>query len=150
MSSEKMPFLLSGKKYVFIASYSLVSARLERRSAKFMRTLAAGSRDQGHRRDLPDRREEEISLPPDIIDLSLRKAQLFTRDTRTSLQRDIEQGSGVNWNSSEGPSSPLERIWELRRLPRARFTRSCSRRLRCSDAVNDPLGGDQPHGHRSE
>jgi len=81
------------EKYVFIASYSLVSAR-------FGKTIGEIYEDPSLR-GLVTRVMEEIrriaekkriSLPPDIIDLSLRKAQLFTRDTRTSLQRDIEQG----------------------------------------------------------
>jgi len=81
------------EKYVFIASYSLVSAR-------FGKTIGEIYEDPSLRglvtRVMEEIRQiaekKKISLPPDIIDLSLRKAQLFTRDTRTSLQRDIEQG----------------------------------------------------------
>ena len=81
------------EKYVFIASYSLVSARFGKTIGEIyedpgLRGLVTGVMEEIRR--IAERKK--ISLPPDIIDLSLRKAQLFTRDTRTSLQRDIEQG----------------------------------------------------------
>ena len=38
--------------------------------------------------------ERNISLPDGIVDLSLKKAAMFPRDTQTSLQRDIHQKKG--------------------------------------------------------
>jgi 2-dehydropantoate 2-reductase len=37
-----------------------------------------------------------IRLPDGIVDLSLKKAAMFPRDTQTSLQRDIQQKKGKN------------------------------------------------------
>ena len=83
------------EKYIFIASYGLVSAR-------FNKALGEIYEDRSLR-DLVRKIMEEIeqlakaqkiSLPNDVVDVSLDKAQLFTRDTQTSLQRDIYQGKG--------------------------------------------------------
>jgi len=83
------------EKYIFIASYGLVSAR-------FNKALGEIYEDRSLR-DLIRKIMEEIqqmakvqkiSLPGDIVDVSLGKAQLFPRDTQTSLQRDIHQGKG--------------------------------------------------------
>ena len=38
--------------------------------------------------------KKNIRLPDGIVDLSLRKAAMFPRDTQTSLQRDIRQKKG--------------------------------------------------------
>jgi 2-dehydropantoate 2-reductase len=38
--------------------------------------------------------ERNIRLPDGIVDLSLKKAAMFPRDTQTSLQRDINQKKG--------------------------------------------------------
>ena len=38
--------------------------------------------------------KKNIRLPDGIIDLSLKKAMMFPRDTQTSLQRDIHQKKG--------------------------------------------------------
>jgi len=37
---------------------------------------------------------KNIKLPEEIIDLSLKKAMIFPRDTQTSLQRDLRQKKG--------------------------------------------------------
>ena len=38
--------------------------------------------------------KKNIRLPDGIVDLFLKKAALFPRDTQTSLQRDIQQKKG--------------------------------------------------------
>jgi 2-dehydropantoate 2-reductase len=85
------------EKYMFIASFGLISAR-------YNRTL-------GEILEEPSLREEvvrivkeiwaialkkNIGLPDGIVDLSLKKATLFPRDTQTSLQKDIHQKKGKN------------------------------------------------------
>jgi 2-dehydropantoate 2-reductase len=83
------------EKYIFIASYGLVSAR-------FNKTLGEIYEDDPLRSLVRKIMEEilkiatvqRVSLSEGIVDASLRKAQLFPRDTRTSLQRDIHQGKG--------------------------------------------------------
>jgi ketopantoate reductase len=39
---------------------------------------------------------KKISLSADILDNSVKKAQMFPRDTQTSLQRDIKQKKEKN------------------------------------------------------
>jgi 2-dehydropantoate 2-reductase len=39
-------------------------------------------------------RRKNVILPEGIVDLSLKKAGMFPRDTQTSLQRDIHQRKG--------------------------------------------------------
>jgi 2-dehydropantoate 2-reductase len=83
------------EKYIFIASFGLISSR-------YNRTL-------GEILEEPSLREEVISivqeicavalkknieLPDGIVDLSLKKATMFPRDTQTSLQKDIHQKKG--------------------------------------------------------
>jgi len=83
------------EKYMFIASFGLISAR-------YNRTL-------GEILEEPSLREEvvrivkeiwaialkkNIGLPDGIVDLSLKKATIFPRDTQTSLQKDIHQKKG--------------------------------------------------------
>ncbi len=83
------------EKYLFIASFGLISAR-------YNRTL-------GEILDEPSLKEEvigivnevysialkkNIRLPDGIVDLSLKKAAMFPCDTQTSLQRDIQQKKG--------------------------------------------------------
>jgi 2-dehydropantoate 2-reductase len=83
------------EKYIFIASFGLVSARYDRTLGEIL--------------DEPSLKEEvaaimnevysiaskrNISLPDGIVELSLQKAATFPRDTQTSLQRDIRQKKG--------------------------------------------------------
>jgi 2-dehydropantoate 2-reductase len=83
------------EKYLFIASFGLISARYDRTLGEIL--------------DEPSLKEEvigimnevyaivlkkNIRLPDGIVDLSLKKAAMFPRDTQTSLQRDIQQKKG--------------------------------------------------------
>lgn len=81
------------EKYIFIASYGLVTSR-------FGRTLGEVYEEHPLRGLVQKIMEEiyqitvakKISLPKDIIPVSLKKANLFPKDAQTSLQRDIQQG----------------------------------------------------------
>jgi 2-dehydropantoate 2-reductase len=83
------------EKYLFIASFGLISARYDRTLGEIL--------------EEPSLREEvvrimnevyaiatkkNIRLPNGMVDLSLKKASMFPRDTQTSLQRDIQQKKG--------------------------------------------------------
>ncbi len=83
------------EKYVFIAGYGLVTARFDKPlgeiyedpslshlARRIMEEIRAIARAKG------------VSLPNDIVDTSIKKAQLFPRDTQTSLQRDMNQKKG--------------------------------------------------------
>jgi 2-dehydropantoate 2-reductase len=83
------------EKYIFIASFGLVSARYDRTLGEILeepslKDEVAGIMDEVH--SIASKRN--ISLPDGIVDLSLKKATMFPRDTQTSLQRDINQKKG--------------------------------------------------------
>ena len=85
------------EKYIFIASFGLVSAR-------FDRTLGEIVEDHDLKNLVRKIMEEiyqiavakKISLPANVVEDSIRKAQMFPRDTQTSLQRDIRQKKEKN------------------------------------------------------
>ncbi|HMK51687.1 MAG TPA: 2-dehydropantoate 2-reductase [Thermodesulfobacteriota bacterium] len=85
------------EKYMFIASFGLISARYNRSLGEIL--------------EEPVLREEvvqivkeiwaialkrNIALPDGIVELSLKKATMFPRDTQTSLQKDIHQKKGTS------------------------------------------------------
>jgi 2-dehydropantoate 2-reductase len=83
------------EKFVFIAGYGLVSAR-------FNKALGEIYEDDSLRNLTREIMEEisriasakRVALPQDIVDASIKKASLFSRDTQTSLQRDIHGKRG--------------------------------------------------------
>ena len=83
------------EKYIFIASFGLVSAC-------YNRTLGEIAEDTSLKEEVIGIMNEiysialkrNIRLPDGIIDLSFKKATMFPRDTQTSLQRDINQRKG--------------------------------------------------------
>jgi 2-dehydropantoate 2-reductase len=83
------------EKYIFIASFGLISARHNR-------TLGEILKDSSLREEVVRIMNEiysitlkkDIRLPDGIIDLSLKKATTFPPGTQTSLQRDINQKKG--------------------------------------------------------
>jgi 2-dehydropantoate 2-reductase len=83
------------EKFVFIAGYGLVSAR-------FNKALGEIYEDDSLRNLTREIMEEiariasagRIALPQDIVDVSIKKASLFSRETQTSLQRDIHGKRG--------------------------------------------------------
>jgi 2-dehydropantoate 2-reductase len=84
-----------GEKYVFIAGYGLVSARFNKTLGEIYEDRSLGDLVRKIMEEIQQMAKvQKISLPEDIVDVSLGKAQLFPRDTQTSLQRDIHQGKG--------------------------------------------------------
>ncbi len=85
------------EKYIFIASFGLVSARYDR-------TLGEILEQPSLKKEVAEIMNEvcsiaskkNIRLPEGIVELSLKKAATFPRDTQTSLQRDIRQKKGRN------------------------------------------------------
>jgi 2-dehydropantoate 2-reductase len=83
------------EKYIFIASFSLISAY-------YNRTLGEILEEPSLRKEVIAIMNEieslalkrKIQLPEGIVDLSLKKATMFPPDTQTSLQRDIAQKKG--------------------------------------------------------
>jgi 2-dehydropantoate 2-reductase len=83
------------EKYIFIASFGLVSARYDRALGEILedKALKAGVVEiMNEIHSIALRRN--IRLPDQIVDLSLKKATMFPRDSQTSLQRDINQKKG--------------------------------------------------------
>jgi 2-dehydropantoate 2-reductase len=83
------------EKYMFIASFGLISAR-------YNRTLGEILEEPSLREEVVQIVKEiwaialkkKIALPDGIVDLSLKKATIFPRATETSLQKDIHQKKG--------------------------------------------------------
>ena len=80
------------EKYIFIASFGLVSARFD----KTLDEIFEDDRLRGLVRSIMGEinqiaQKKRISLPSDIIDISLKKALLFAKGTETSLQRDMKR-----------------------------------------------------------
>jgi 2-dehydropantoate 2-reductase len=83
------------EKYIFIASFGLISARYDR-------TLGEILEDPSLKNEVVNIMNEiysialnrNIRLPDGIVGLSLKKVMMFPRDTQTSLQRDINQNKG--------------------------------------------------------
>ncbi len=83
------------EKYLFIASFGLISARYNRTLGEILeepllKEEVIGIMDEIH----SIASKKNIRLPDGIVDLTLRKAAMFPRDTQTSLQRDIHQRKG--------------------------------------------------------
>jgi 2-dehydropantoate 2-reductase len=83
------------EKYLFIASFGLISAR-------YNRTLGEILEEPPLKEEVVQIVKEiwaialkkNIALPDGIVDLALQKATIFPRDTQTSLQKDIHQKKG--------------------------------------------------------
>jgi len=83
------------EKYLFISSFGLISARYDRTLGEILddpllKEEVVGIMNEVYAIAL----EKNIRLPDGIVDLSLKKAAMFPRDTQTSLQRDIQQKKG--------------------------------------------------------
>lgn len=83
------------EKYVFIASFGLVSARYDRTLGEILEDPLLKDGVAGIMNEVCSiALKKNIRLPEGMVDLSLRKAAMFPRDTQTSLQRDIRQKKG--------------------------------------------------------
>jgi 2-dehydropantoate 2-reductase len=83
------------EKYIFIASFGMISARYNRTLGEILednslKKKVIGIMNEIHAIAL----KRNIRLSDGIIDLSLKKAGMFPRNTQTSLQRDIHQKKG--------------------------------------------------------
>ena len=83
------------EKYIFIASFGLVSARYDRTLGEILEEPSLKEEVVGIMNEVRAiALKKNIRLPDGIVDLSLKKAAMFPRDTQTSLQRDIRQKKG--------------------------------------------------------
>jgi 2-dehydropantoate 2-reductase len=82
-------------KYLFIASFALISARYHRTLGEILEEPSLREEVVGIMNEIYSvALKKNIRLPDGIIDLSLKKAATFPRGTQTSLQRDIHQKKG--------------------------------------------------------
>jgi 2-dehydropantoate 2-reductase len=83
------------EKYIFIASFGLISARYNRTLGEILEEPSLKEEVIGIMNEVYSiALKRNIRLPDGIVDLSLKKAAMFPRDTQTSLQRDIQQKKG--------------------------------------------------------
>jgi 2-dehydropantoate 2-reductase len=83
------------EKYIFIASFGLISARYDRSLGEILEDPSLRNEVVGIMNEIYSiALERNIRLPDGIVDLSLKKAMMFPRDTQTSLQRDINEKKG--------------------------------------------------------
>jgi 2-dehydropantoate 2-reductase len=83
------------EKYLFIASFGLVSARYNRTLGEILEQPSLKKEVIGIMNEIYSiALKKAIRLPDGIVDLSLEKATMFPPDTQTSIQRDIHQKKG--------------------------------------------------------
>jgi 2-dehydropantoate 2-reductase len=83
------------EKYIFIAGFGLISARYNKTLGEILEGPSLKKEVIGIMNEIYSiALKRNIRLPDGVIDLSLRKAAMFPRDTQTSLQRDIHQRKG--------------------------------------------------------
>jgi 2-dehydropantoate 2-reductase len=83
------------EKYIFIASFSLISARYHRTLGEILEDTSLKVEVIGIMNEIYSiALKRNIRLSDGIVDLSLKKAMMFPPDTQTSLQRDIHQKKG--------------------------------------------------------
>jgi 2-dehydropantoate 2-reductase len=83
------------EKYIFIASFSLISARYHRTLGEILEDTSLKEEVIGIMNEIYSiALKRNIRLSDGIVDLSLKKAMMFPPDTQTSLQRDIHQKKG--------------------------------------------------------
>jgi 2-dehydropantoate 2-reductase len=83
------------EKYLFIASFGLISARYNRTLGEILEEPSLKKEVIGIMNEIYSiALKKTIRLPDGIVELSLKKAAMFPRDTQTSLQRDIQQKKG--------------------------------------------------------
>lgn len=80
------------EKYIFIASFSLISAYSNRTLDEILEEPSLKKEVIGIMNEINSiALKKKIQLPDGIVDLSLKKAMMFPPGTQTSLQRDISQ-----------------------------------------------------------
>ena len=85
------------EKYMFIASFSLISAYSNRTLDEILEEPSLKKEVVGIMNEINSiALKKKIQLPDGIVELSLKKAMMFPPGTQTSLQRDISQKKGKN------------------------------------------------------
>ena len=83
------------EKYIFIASFSLISAYSNRTLDEILEEPSLKEEVMAIMNEINSiALRKRIQLPDGIVDLSLKKATMFPPGTQTSLQRDISQKKG--------------------------------------------------------
>jgi 2-dehydropantoate 2-reductase len=83
------------EKYIFIASFSLISAYYNRTLGEILGEPSLKKEVIAIMNEIYSiALKRKIQLPDGIVDLSLKKATMFPPGTQTSLQRDISQKKG--------------------------------------------------------
>ncbi len=83
------------EKYIFIASFSLISAYSNRTLDKILEDSSLKKEVIAVMNEINSiALKKKIRLPGEMVDLSLKKATMFPPGTQTSLQRDISQKKG--------------------------------------------------------
>jgi 2-dehydropantoate 2-reductase len=83
------------EKYIFIASFSLISAYSNRTLDEILEEPSLKKEVIGIMNEIHSiALKKKIQLPDGIVDLSLKRATMFPPGTQTSLQRDISQKKG--------------------------------------------------------
>ncbi len=83
------------EKYLFIASFGLISARYDRSLGEILEDPLLKQEVIGIMNEIYSiALKRNVRLPDGIIELSLKKAMTFPRETQTSLQRDIHHKKG--------------------------------------------------------
>ena len=83
------------EKYLFIASLGLISARYNRTLGEILEEPSLKEEVIAIMNEIYSiALKKNIRLPDGIVDLSLKKAAMFPRNTQTSLQRDVNQKKG--------------------------------------------------------
>jgi 2-dehydropantoate 2-reductase len=83
------------EKYLFIASLGLISACHNRTLGEILEEPSLKEEVIAIMNEIYSiALKKNIRLPDGIVDLSLKKAAMFPRNTQTSLQRDVHQKKG--------------------------------------------------------
>ena len=85
------------EKYIFISSFSLISARYDRTIGEILADPALLEKTVGIMNEIfRIARARGVNLPEQVVDLTLKKASGFPYETRTSFQRDVALGKPQN------------------------------------------------------
>ena len=91
------PYRAIWEKYIFIASFSLVTALFRKTLGEVFRDQALRELVRGIMSEIASlARRKGIDLPEDVVDCSLAKAGNFPFETKTSFQRDVETKADRN------------------------------------------------------
>jgi 2-dehydropantoate 2-reductase len=91
------PFAALWEKFVFIASFGLVSARSGKTLGEVMADTALKEQVRSVMTEIVGLAGKKgITLPADMVEVSLAKGKRFPFDTKTSYQRDVEREDKEN------------------------------------------------------